>query len=464
MNGNGSGWNTSATTAGAETTDGSAAGVVIGDRPDIVCRKDCPEEKKAGQDGQNSNFGTGCFNCGEEGHSKADCTNPHVETRTCKHCQETGHIAKDCPTKPPVTCNNCKQEGHTRVDCKNNRAVDWSGIPEMSPEEAWEMLKTASAERDLFDFKTAVAIYVKALPDTTYKDLEEAFRSSNFKVYLIALEKEVIATSTLMNLQGKIDCKYAITYQFSANPRRESEKATWPASPGENLMRLEDAGTVTDRHIPMCSNCDRIALKRNAHRCVPRLSASTATRLDIVPVTALKSVSSKATIIAATATNLAIRLPSAPSPALPKALSVNAARKLATLLGTAPTLPVVVGLAVTVGKVSHGGVPTSRTFADIFDSQEGHKASDCTEPKNMDLVSCRNCEQTGHFSKDCPQPKDWSKVTCNNCGQNGHTVKRCKEPIKEAEDADVAGAGDGAWGEASGGAVLAGGDSGGDGW
>ena len=32
--------------------------------------------------------------------------------------------------------------------------MDWIGVPEKSPEEAWEMLKTASAERDLFDFKT----------------------------------------------------------------------------------------------------------------------------------------------------------------------------------------------------------------------------------------------------------------------------------------------------------------------
>jgi hypothetical protein len=63
-----------------------------------------------------------------------------------------------------------------------------------------------------------------------------------------------------MNLQGKIDCKYAVTYQFSAKPRRESEKAAWPASPEENLVRLEDAGTVTDRHIPLCSNCERTSL------------------------------------------------------------------------------------------------------------------------------------------------------------------------------------------------------------
>ena len=30
-------------------------------------------------------------------------------------------------------------------------------------------------------------MYVKALPATTYKELEEAFRGSNFSVYLIAI-------------------------------------------------------------------------------------------------------------------------------------------------------------------------------------------------------------------------------------------------------------------------------------
>ncbi|KAH0563372.1 hypothetical protein GP486_002062 [Trichoglossum hirsutum] len=245
IDGKESGWNAPVAAARAGNANEGATGVVIGDRPDITCRN----------------------------HSKTDCTNPRVETRTCKYCQDDGHIAKDCPTKPPLTCNNCKQEGHTRTDCKNNRAMNWDGVLDKTPEEAWEMLKTASAERDLFDFKAAVMIYVKALPATTYKDLEEAFRGSDFSVYLIAIVKEVMPTSTLMNLQGKIDCKYAVTYQFSAKPRRESERAAWPASPEENLIRLEDAGVVTDRHVPLCSNCERKSLPPPQQ--VPRLCAYT---------------------------------------------------------------------------------------------------------------------------------------------------------------------------------------------
>lgn len=50
-------------------------------------------------------------------------------------------------------------------------------------------------------------------------------------------------------------------------------------------------------------------------------------------------------------------------------------------------------------------------------------AKECDQPRNPDMVLCRNCEKTGHFSRDCPEPKDWSKVKCSNCGEMGHTIK-----------------------------------------
>jgi hypothetical protein len=39
IDGNGSSWNTSGTATGVDPTDGNTAGVVVGDRPDIICRK-----------------------------------------------------------------------------------------------------------------------------------------------------------------------------------------------------------------------------------------------------------------------------------------------------------------------------------------------------------------------------------------------------------------------------------------
>ncbi|KAF2139286.1 uncharacterized protein K452DRAFT_74849 [Aplosporella prunicola CBS 121167] len=126
--------------------------------------RDCPEPKKM----------TGeCFNCGEVGyvtqatvarpqtnlsnsHNKADCTNPKVDrpfTGECRICKETGHPAAECPQKPPVVCKNCKQEGHQATECKENRAMDYSSIPDKTDEEAWEDLKKADENKDLDDFR-----------------------------------------------------------------------------------------------------------------------------------------------------------------------------------------------------------------------------------------------------------------------------------------------------------------------
>lgn len=38
-------------------------------------------------------------------------------------------------------------------------------------------------------------------------------------------------------------------------------------------------------------------------------------------------------------------------------------------------------------------------------------ARDCTEPRNMANVQCRNCDEFGHMNKECPKPRD-SKFCC----------------------------------------------------
>lgn len=57
----------------------------------------------------------------------------------------------------------------------------------MSEAEAWDLLKQASNERDIGDFKEAVQILTKVAPDYTYPRLEKEFRDRGFNIYLIAL-------------------------------------------------------------------------------------------------------------------------------------------------------------------------------------------------------------------------------------------------------------------------------------
>ena len=60
---------------------------------------------------------------------------------------------------------------------------------------------------------------------------------------------------SLINLQGKLNCKYVVGFYFSHKPQRATLRERWPSSVEENLARLEDAGLPYDRQIPKCANC-----------------------------------------------------------------------------------------------------------------------------------------------------------------------------------------------------------------
>ncbi|KAL9116604.1 MAG: hypothetical protein Q9187_006870, partial [Circinaria calcarea] len=342
---------------------------------------DCPEPRK-----QSGN----CFNCDQPGHNKADCPNERVErpfTGICRVCQKEGHPAAQCPEKQPEICRNCKKEGHKAMDCKENRLLDWSKIADKTPEDAWEGMKVADADRDLDDLREAVKVYVKAVPDTTYEQLERAYRQMNFQVHLIASEKEVTDTFTLVNFQGKQDCKYTVGYFFSDKPPRSFLKEGWPASPEENLVRLRDAGIPMDRGVPKCGNCDELG--HIAKHCKEE-----------------KAVVDRVEVKCVNCEEIGHR-----------ARDCTKAR-------------------------------TDR-YACRNCKQSGHSAAECTEPRSAEGVeckkcnevghfakdcptggsrACRNCNQEGHISKECPEPKNPATVTCRNCEQMGHTIKRCKQP------------------------------------
>ena len=99
-------------------------------------------------------------------------------------------------------------------------------------------------------------MYCKAVPASTYDELENAFRTMGFDTHLIARKKEdLFTTQTLVNIQGKIDCAYEVGFYFSDRPQRPKAKEGWPKSTQENLERLKDAGLPMDRGIPKCGRC-----------------------------------------------------------------------------------------------------------------------------------------------------------------------------------------------------------------
>jgi hypothetical protein len=100
----------------------------------------------------------------------------------------------------------------------------------------------------------AVQVLAKAIPNVTYAELEKEFRTRGYNVFLIAMEKEIESTQTIVNLQGKIGCKYAVFYFLSEKPQRPNMKGRWPKTPEENLERLESAGVPMDSGVVKCNN------------------------------------------------------------------------------------------------------------------------------------------------------------------------------------------------------------------
>lgn len=59
-----------------------------------------------------------------------------------------------------------------------------------------------------------------------------------------------------MNLQGELDKKYQVGFHLSPNPKRATQKASWPENADENIQRLKEAGMPMERGIPKCTRCD----------------------------------------------------------------------------------------------------------------------------------------------------------------------------------------------------------------
>ncbi|KAB8290749.1 hypothetical protein EYC80_008386 [Monilinia laxa] len=386
----------------------------------------CGEEGHAKAECPNPPKARPCFNCGEEGHTKADCTNPAVArefTGTCRICEQEGHRAADCPTAPPKLCNNCKQEGHSIIDCKNPRKIEHNDVEDVQAEVAWANLIKQSEEGDFDDMKDEAMKYIKASPDATYPQLEKAFRSQNIPIYLIAMEKELSQTFTNMDLQGNLDRKYTVSWRKSSKHNRPKEKENWPATPEENLERLADAGQPVDRGIPLCSRCNELG--HISKHCSEEPSERERVQVQCYNCNEIGHrvrdcpIPREDRFACRNCKKSGHTSKECPEPRSAEGVECKNCNEIGHFSLDCPT-----------GDGGDGGLCRNC-------NQPGHRAKDCT---NERVIVCRNCDAEGHTGKECPKPRDYSRVQCQNCKQMGHTKVRCKEPAIEEDGAgDAAG-------------------------
>lgn len=349
----------------------------------------------------------GCYNCGQDGHNKAECPNPAVE-------------------RPfDGTCNNCGAEGHRAVSCPEPRkgrviAIYGPEVKEADPADAWERLMTASANKDLDDFRIAIQEYTKATPEATFSDLETGLREADGKIYLVAIEQAIADTHTIIDLQGKIDQKYVVSYQFEIKPRRLKFAAGWPSSEEENMERLNEAGWIRDRGIPKCNNCDELGHTRKY--CTQ------------------ESVEREKTdeIFCNNCKQPGHRLRDCPKPRPDPNLCRNCKQpghRASDCDQPRDMSDVECKYCKEMGHMALDCPSKSATASRGCRNcgEDGHIARDCPQPPDPTKMQCRNCDAMGHASRECPKPRDYSRVKCAYCEQMGHTPVRCEK--KKADEA-----------------------------
>ncbi|EXJ89847.1 hypothetical protein A1O3_02914 [Capronia epimyces CBS 606.96] len=343
-----------------------------------------------------------------------------------------GHMVSDCPTYVEK-CKNCHQEGacfghsyphyffltqlsgtgHNAIDCKNPKLIDNHRVAEKSETEAWELLKQASDERDIGDFKDAVQILSKAAPDYTYPRLEKEFRKQGLAIYLIAMEKDIGDTWTNVNLQGEIGKKYSVSYFTSDKPQRPTLVDKWPASPEENMNRLADAGIPLDRGVDKCHNCERVGHKTKdcPDERITREQVTVTCYLcgeaghRVRDCTQERKKAGRACRICESEDHIAKDCP-------------NREKKACRNCGSEDHL---------ARECPDREKRTCRKCG-----EEDHIARDCT---NAPKRTCNICDAEDHLARECPQKdeagprprKDWSQVVCSICEKKGHGRARCPQ-------------------------------------
>ncbi|KAF5018192.1 hypothetical protein F66182_9849 [Fusarium sp. NRRL 66182] len=370
-----------------------------------------------------------CFGCGETGHRRADCPNP--QEMTCRFCKQPGHMIKDCPDKPPMVCENCGEEGHMRKACEKPRKINRDNIADVDADVAWDKIKKAVSEKDVDDTKEAVQEYLKAVNgDITYRALQEALIDHGIGLWLIPTERTLLQVFTNMDIQGNMGKKYTVSYRFTEKADRPREIEGWPKDREELLARLDDAGDIVDRGVPLCMNCRELG---HISKHCPQEKAE---RSDAPKISCFNCGAD------------GHRVRDCPEPRVERNACKNCGKsghKIAECEEPPNPANVECRKCNEVGHFAKDCPQGGGNRACRNCGQEGHMAKDCDQPRDMSTVTCRNCETQGHFSRECPEPKDWSKVQCSNCQEFGHTKVRCKAPLAEEMDCGFGADGDGSW-------------------
>ncbi|KAF2643674.1 hypothetical protein P280DRAFT_214512 [Massarina eburnea CBS 473.64] len=194
---------------------------------------------------------------------------------------------------------------------------------------------------DMDTFRIALKAYARAtMEEFSLAAVEEALRSDGLPIFIVAMKQEMEKNMTIVDVTGIPDREYVVSFQYGPKPRRAKIATGWPASPEENIERLQSAGFVQDCGVPVCGNCGELGHIRKS--CTQE--------------------------------------------------------KVETELNP----PVVVCVYCKDEGHRARDCPKERSnpFACKNCKQEGHRANECPEPRSAEGVECHKCNQTGHFSRD----------------------------------------------------------------
>ncbi|RAL58252.1 hypothetical protein DID88_002252 [Monilinia fructigena] len=365
--------------------------------------------------GGGGGFGGGCFNCGEEGHAQG----PNAQTLQ-RHVHVSIVVRKDTPrpTAPtlllpvnsPVPAVSVSRRAIVQptaqlhllsfVTTASRKVIPLliarilarlsTMMSKMSKLKLLgQILIKQSEEGDFDDMKDEVMKYIKASPDATYPQLENAFRSQNIPIYLIATEKELNQTFTNMDLQGNLDRKYTVSWRKSSNHSRPKEKEKLACHPQKRtssaLQMLVSLLIVVFLSVPAATSSvtsQSIAPRSQVSVSVFKFSVTTVTRLVIV--FGIAQFLARIGSLVVTARSLVILLRNAPEPRSAEGVECKNCNEI------------------------------------------GHFSRDCPTGGGGDGGLCRNCNQPGHRAKDCTNER---VIICRNCDAEGHTGKECQSLV-----------------------------------